>query len=104
MGTDVYEDMLSVILNHKGAAFISTWLASVSVQHVNEHVPSPSSPGKTGRGRRAGAAPEEQRCMWAHTKGGQCKNSKQADSSFCKIHVDKAALIGDDVASIVSGQ
>jgi hypothetical protein len=99
MGTDVYEDMLSVILSHKGAAFISAWLASISVQHVSE----PSSPGKSGRGRKAGAAPEEQRCMWAHTKAGRCKNSKQDGVDFCKIHVDKAALIGDDVASIVSG-
>lgn len=101
MGTDVYEEMLSVILKHKGAAFISTWLASV--QHVSESVSSPSSPGKSGRGRKAGAAPEEQRCKWAHTKAGQCKNSKQVDSDFCKIHVDKAALIGDDAASFVSG-
>ena len=102
MGTDVYEDMLSVILSHKGASFISAWLASIassSVQHVSE----PSSPGKSGRGRKAGAAPEEQRCMWAHTKAGRCKNSKQDGVDFCKIHVDKAALIGDDVASIVSG-
>ena len=105
MGTDVYEEMLSVILKHKGAAFISTWLASV--QHVSESSislsPSPSSPGKSGRGRKAGAAPEEQRCKWAHTKAGQCKNSKQDGVDFCKIHVEKAALIGDDAASFVSG-
>ena len=102
MDTNVCESILSVILNHKGAEFISTWLASVSVQHVIDNQ-SPSSPSKGNRGRKAGAAPDAQRCMWAHTKGGRCKNSKQDGVTFCKIHVEKAALIGDDAASFVSG-
>ena len=102
MGIDVYEDMLRLIVSHKGTAFVSTLLASIASNTVS-HVSEPLSPGKSGRGRKAGAAPEEQRCMWAHTKGGRCKNSKQEGIDFCKIHVDKAALIGDDAASFVSG-
>jgi hypothetical protein len=102
MGTDVCEEMLRLIVSHKGTTFVSTWLTTNTVSHVSESVESPS--GKVGRGRKAGSAPEEQRCMWAHTKSGRCKNSKQDVSAFCKIHAAQAALIGDDAASIVSVQ
>jgi hypothetical protein len=101
MSADVFADMLQMILAHKGAAFISTWLASHSGQpEPDAQQPHPQlQPSGKPRGRKVGAAPDEQRCVWAHTKGGRCKNSKLTDADYCKIHMEKAALIGDDAAS-----
>ncbi len=111
MAASIYEDFLSVILSHKGAAFIAAWLAAnSSIAHEgssekNEQQQQEQPQQKTaGRGRKAGAAPDGQRCIWGHTKAGQCKNSKHEGSEYCKIHAGKAALIGDDAASFVSGQ
>jgi hypothetical protein len=110
MSACIYEDFLSVILSHKGAAFIAAWLAAHGTEGTTEQInqqpqPQEQSQQKTaGRGRKAGAAPDGQRCIWGHTKSGQCKNSKHEGSEYCKIHAGKAALIGDDAASFVSGQ
>lgn len=52
----------------------------------------PASP-KSGRGRRPGAAPAEQRCNWKMGEESQCKNAKTEKSDFCKLHMSKAALV-----------
>jgi hypothetical protein len=52
----------------------------------------PASP-KSGRGRRPGAAPTEQRCSWKMADDAQCKNAKTAQTEFCKLHVSKASLV-----------
>lgn len=111
MAACIYEDFLSVIASHKGAAFIAAWLAANSSiapegssEQGQQQQQQQGQSKPTGRGRKAGAAPEGQRCIWGHTKEGRCKNSKHEGSEYCKIHAGKAALIGDDAASFVSGQ
>lgn len=115
MAASIYEDFLRVIASHKGAAFIAAWLAahgqeylgtdeSSEQQQSEQQAQGQTQSKPSGRGRKAGAAPDGQRCIWGHTKAGQCKNSKHEGSEYCKIHAGKAALIGDDAASFVSGQ
>ncbi len=99
--SDFFDDILELIVNKKGIEFLQAWVAA----RVQTQATEPQQqPKPNNRGRKAGAAPDDQRCIWAHTKAGQCKNSKHEASEYCKIHVGKAALIGDDAASFVSGQ
>ena len=44
------------------------------------------------RGRKPGAAPAESRCTWI-SADKQCKNTKCADTPYCKIHQAKQAAI-----------
>lgn len=44
------------------------------------------------RGRKPGAAPAETRCTWS-AADKQCKNTKCADTPYCKIHQAKQAAI-----------
>ena len=104
MVTDVYDELMRVVVSHKGLPYVQSWLATHASVYVEGEAAPVEQPPAKARGRKAGAAPDEQRCMWAHTKDGRCKNSKQESSNFCKIHVTKAALIGDDAVSTVSDQ
>ena len=56
---------------------------------------TPVSETNTGprRGRKPGAAPAESRCEWAASADKQCKNTKCADTPYCKIHQAKQAAI-----------
>ncbi len=46
------------------------------------------------RGRKPGATvSEEERCVWKHKSGDQCKNRHAEAGSYCKIHAAKAHLI-----------
>jgi hypothetical protein len=105
MSVDVYDELMRVVVSHKGISFVQTWLtthAHVYVEGAASVQQQQQQPQPTNRGRKSGAAPDEQRCMWAHTKSGRCKNSKLESSNFCKIHITKAALIGDDALVSVS--
>lgn len=55
---------------------------------------TPVSETNTGsrRGRKPGAAPAETRCTWT-AADKQCKNTKCADTPYCKIHQAKQAAI-----------
>jgi hypothetical protein len=48
---------------------------------------------KMGRGRRPGAAPEEERCTWILVDKSQCKNARHESHSYCRIHLGKIHLV-----------
>ena len=50
------------------------------------------TPTGSRRGRKPGAAPADIRCTWI-SADKQCKNTKCADTPYCKIHQAKQAAI-----------
>lgn len=68
------------------------------------HSPAASSPttpteGRR-RGRKPGAAENQNRCQWVLADKTQCKNGQQDTTNYCKIHLPKVHLLGTSQSSV----
>jgi hypothetical protein len=75
--------------------WVRQWLDTYTASGETLSTSSPASSPASNRGRKPGAAPAENRCTWKMSDDKQCKNTKSDGSTYCKIHVAKAAAIDD---------
>jgi hypothetical protein len=61
---------------------------------VVAQIQQPVAEQQQQRGRKAGVVPEpDRRCAWHPEGRDQCKNSRSADTQYCKIHVQNVILL-----------
>jgi len=74
---------------------LETALKLTSREFIEHWLTESKESKESKRGRRPGAAIADLRCSWMMADSSQCKNKKQDDSSFCKIHIGKIHLVDE---------
>jgi len=87
----------AILLVGKNTVYTLLW--NLTSPTPDTMTPTTQSPTATSegrrRGRRPGAADNENRCSWILADKSQCKNSQQDSTHYCKIHLPKVHLLGD---------
>jgi len=86
----------TIIMNETARQHIEAALQFATKEEILQFLTS-APEGPKRRGRPSGAATSESRCHWKFPDASQCKNAKQGQNSYCKMHISKIHLIDGSV-------